>query len=90
MESRLEGFKRTFLNIVGDQRPHHSVAKQGHFAGQVSRNAPAVVVIRPTECAKIKQQSLEKTKLVAQPVQPVAHTRPVTCCQTEFNYGGNP
>ena len=27
--------------------------KQGHFAGQVSRNAPAVVAVRPTECAKI-------------------------------------
>ena len=37
-----------------------------------------------------KQQSLEKTILVAQPVQPVAHTRPVKCCQTEINYGGNP
>ena len=36
-----------------------------------------------------KQQSMEKTILAAQPVQPMAHTRPVTCCQTEFNYGGN-
>ena len=36
-----------------------------------------------------KQQSVEKTILVAQPVQPVAHTRPVTCCQTEFKHGGN-
>ena len=53
LESRLEGFKRTFLTSVGDQRPHHSVAKQGHFAGQVSCNAPAVVAIRPTESAKI-------------------------------------
>ena len=32
---------------------------------------------------------MEKTILAAQPVQPVAHTRPVTCCQTEFKYGGN-
>ena len=37
-----------------------------------------------------KQQSTEKTILAAQPVQPMAHTRPVTCCQTEFKYGGNP
>ena len=36
-----------------------------------------------------KQQSMGKTILAAQPVQPMAHTRPVTCCQTEFNYGGN-
>ena len=36
-----------------------------------------------------KQQSVEKTILAAQPVQLVAHTRPVTCCPTRFKLGGN-
>ena len=40
--------------IIGDQRPHHSVAKQGHFAGQASRDAPKQVVIRSAKSDKIR------------------------------------
>ena len=42
----------SFPNI-GDQRPHHSVAKQSHIAGQMSRDAPALVVIMSTRSDKI-------------------------------------
>ena len=68
MESRLGASNGLSLPSVGDQRPHHSVAKQGHFAGQVSRDAPAVVVTRSTKCAKIqaatggKDQSCSATR----------------------------
>ena len=37
-----------YITTIGDQRPHHSVAKQGHVAGQESRDAPTPVVIMST------------------------------------------
>ena len=38
---------------IGDQRPHHSVAKHSHIAGQLSRDAPAPFVVMSTRSDSI-------------------------------------
>ena len=65
----------------------HTTVRQnhGHDAGQEYRNAPTPVASMSKWSSVAMLHAVEKTFLVAQPVQLVALTSPVACYQTVIN-----
>ena len=84
-QSRKKASTGPHFTIMSDQRPHPSAAKSW------SRCRSGVSQCSNVDCIPGKwggvamQHAVEKTFLVAQPVQPVALTSPVACYQSAIN-----
>ena len=84
-QSRKKASKGPHFTKMSDQRPHSSAAKSW------SRCRSGVSQCSNVDCIPGKwggvavRHAVEKTFLVAQPVQPVALTSPVACFQSAIN-----
>ena len=83
-----KGFKGTSFTIVSDQQPHPSAAKSWLQCRSEVSQCSNVDCIPGKWGGAAMRHAVEKTFLVAQPVQPVALTSPVACYQSAINKWG--
>ena len=77
--------KGLYFTIASDQRPHHGAAKSWSRCRSGVSQCSNVGCIHVKWSSVAMQHAVEKTFLVAQPVQQVALTSPVACYQAVIN-----